>query len=339
MLRWTKGRAAWPLAAAGLVLGLAACDDSTGPEGPARVSVFLTDAPGDVASVWIRIEEIHLVGETNTEVELDGDFDGYIEVSELVDETQQLVANEEVELETLHQVRLVLGDAVLVTQQGRVFATAGAELPDEVDAGDEEVGVLHCPSCAQSGIKIVINGPEADLEEGENVSVLLDFDVAQTFGKEAGNSGRWVMRPVVHATLSTVPGDPLSGASITGRVTLATDAGGLPLVTVPQCPVGVLRSLTDFVPTATASTLVDAEGDAIVRTGVVNADGTFTINSVTPDTYAMGLMNVEVGDAVTGMFRLQWTAIPSPATVGIAADDDDEHEVNYLVSSVSCVGL
>ena len=44
-------------------LSLSACDDSPGApnvEGRATVSVYLKDAPGDVDSVWIRIDAIIL---------------------------------------------------------------------------------------------------------------------------------------------------------------------------------------------------------------------------------------------------------------------------------------
>jgi hypothetical protein len=337
MLRRTRLGAALPLAALALTLGLAACEDSTTPRNGARVSVFLTDAPGDVESVWIRINGLTLVGDQKGDIDLPGDFNDLIEVSELVGRTQQLVKDAPVEVDTFRQLRLMLGDAVLVTKQGRVFATAGAELPAGV-AGDD-VGVLHCPSCTQTGIKLVFNGPRPEIEEGENVNILIDFDISQSFGRQAGNSGRWVMRPVVHATFSTEPGDPIStGNSIAGTVALAVDGQGNPTVTIPQCPAGTSRSLTDFIPTATAATLKDANNAAVVRAGVVESNGTFSISGVDPDSYAMGFLDVQVGDATTGDWRLTWSATASPPNVTVT-DGTATPSVAYTVTGASCVAL
>jgi hypothetical protein len=33
--------------------------------------------------------------------------------------------------------------------------------------------------------------------------ILVDFDASQSFGQAAGNSGQWVMHPVVQATIET----------------------------------------------------------------------------------------------------------------------------------------
>jgi hypothetical protein len=337
MMRRKRPGGALPLAALGLVLGLAACEDSTSPRDAARVSVFLTDAPGDVESVWIRIDGLTLVGDEHGDIDLPGDFDELIEVSDLVDRAKQLVSEATIEVDSFRQIRLMLGDAVLVTKQGRVFATAGADLPDGVD--DDDVGELHCPSCAQTGIKVVFNGPRPRVEEGENVNILIDFDVAQSFGKQAGNSGRWIMRPVVHGTFTTEPGDPIEESnSIDGTVALAVDGQGVATVAIPQCPAGTGRSLTDFIPSATAATLTDADDEPVVRAGIVAANGSFSINGVDPDTYDMGFLNVEVGDATTGDWALTWSATVSPLNVTVV-DGVTTQAVNYTVTGASCVAL
>ena len=50
-----------PLAAA---LAMAACggDGATGGNGTSRVSIRLTDAPGDLAEAWVKVDRIYLNG-------------------------------------------------------------------------------------------------------------------------------------------------------------------------------------------------------------------------------------------------------------------------------------
>jgi hypothetical protein len=319
---------ALPLAAALASFGLAACD-GTGVEDGARVSVYLTDAPGDVDKVWVKIDGITLIGEEQEDVALLGDFEELILVSELVGQARQIVDDAAVDPDTFQQLRLLIGGAVLLTGDGGVYAMEGTELPDGVS--DEDVGVLQCPSCAQSGLKIVVQGGSPEVEEGDDVTIVLDFDIAQSFGKQAGNSGRWVMRPVVHATRVAVPNAPLSGSSIGGTVTLADG------VTIPACPAGTPRSLADFVPTATASTLVDANNAAVVRSGTTSGAGAFTIANVDPDTYTLGVLDLTVGDQ-TGNWKLSFTAGAVPASVPVVQGQNVQGVV-YTVSAASCTAL
>ena len=44
------------------ITALLACSDSSGPEGTGRVSILLTDAPGDVLEAVVTIDQIYLVG-------------------------------------------------------------------------------------------------------------------------------------------------------------------------------------------------------------------------------------------------------------------------------------
>lgn len=50
------------------VLATVACDDggSTNPEGTSRVSIRLTDAPGDVAEAWVKVDRIQLLGSADS---------------------------------------------------------------------------------------------------------------------------------------------------------------------------------------------------------------------------------------------------------------------------------
>jgi len=60
-------------------------------------------------------------------------------------------------------------------------------------------GTLKMPSYGTSGLKV--NLPDGKVTVGTNSKVLLvDFDVQQSFGHDAGSSGSWVMHPVMTAT-------------------------------------------------------------------------------------------------------------------------------------------
>lgn len=319
---------ALPLAAA---LGMGACEDggpTTPPEGP-RLSVYLTDAPGDVESVWLDLGGIVVVGETNEEIDLPTELDGLILVTDLIDSAMELVDDVELEVGSFKQIRLFLDGVVLLSKQGKVFATDGAVLPDGLEA--DEVGELKCPSCSQSGLKIVLKDGDGAIEEGDDAAFVLDFDVAQSFGHEAGKSGKWVMRPVVHVV--RIADEDVAGgqSSIAGTVAFQTDDAGNPTFSIPQCPEGTDRSIQDFVPTATAQALVDDEGNAVVRTGVVDASGDFSIGFLAPDTYTLGFAEVGLGEV-----KLVWTATVSLAEVTVTEGAQIEG-VAYTLTGASCV--
>ena len=306
-----------------LSLAMAACDlsenDLAGPGGDnAQMSLYLTDAPGDVAAVWIQIDEVNLQGEDGTVALLDEPTD-LIEVTALVGIAQELVDDAEVPDGSYGSLRLILGAAVLEAEDGEVYVYGDPEMPE----GLEGTGTLMCPSCAQSGLKVQLHGVEVD---GEDDALVLDFDVAQSFGHQAGNSGRWIMHPVIHAAFLDDGDDDVDeeGASVTGEVVLGAS------VTIPECPAGTARSVEDFVPTATAQTLVDDEEDPVVRTGDVDEDGDFEIDFLEADDYDLGFESVvDFGD-----FALTFVATVDPDEITI--DDEDVEDVTYTITGATC---
>jgi hypothetical protein len=316
-----------PVVGLSLLLAVGACDDddptTPGGDGTTSLSVLLTDAPGDVEAVWVDFSEIYLQGGGDAVVLLD-EPTGLIEITSLVGTSRTLVTDAEVDAVTFGQLRVVLTSAVLETVGGEVYVLGDAEHP----LGLPTTGDLVCPSCGQSGLKVVIPHDEVALEEGA-AALLLDFDVAQSFGHPAGNSGMWIMRPVIHGTLvldengDGIP-DVNQAGSIVGTVVLDTG------VSLPECPAGTPRNLTDFVPTATSQTLLDGEGMAIVRTGAVSEGGGFVMSFLTPDTYSLGYQSQFDFEGASLVF----TATVDPAE---AAVNDGEFEgVAYTITSASC---
>jgi hypothetical protein len=315
-----------------LTFGIAipGCNDSDpvlSQADPARLSVYLTDAPGDVERAWIEVLEVsfRIDGES---LAYSPEMSSLIEVTELIDDTHLLVEEQELDPGNLTELRLVIGDAVLESRYGEVYVLGDPDLPDGLVA----TGSLQCPSCQQSGFKIKVASGQLEVDEGVSL-LLLDFDVTQTFGHPAGNSGQWIMHPVVHATL--VPDedgdatalDDIHAATeeIRGSVSLASEVPG-----IPNCPAGAERTIQDFVPLATAQTLVDGDGEPIVKAGMVEPDGTFVIAGLEDDTYTLGYhVDFDYGTDVLGF---EATVTPDEVTVSGGGMDG----IVFVISGATC---
>lgn len=179
------------------VAALAACD-STGPEGTTRLSVLLTDAEGDVTQAVVKIDRLELVGGPGGPLLLDES--GWIgDLTDLTNEFVDLVQDAVIPSGSYSQLRVVISEACIGVDAGEsvpdddVYVSAGAE--DVVCEGNE-VGELQMPSLSETGIKVIFQG--AIQVQGDQKILLIDFDVAESFGKEAGDSGQWVMNPTIH---------------------------------------------------------------------------------------------------------------------------------------------
>lgn len=297
------------------------CDNApAGPEnGTAQLSVYLTDAAGDVENVWVQVNDVVLVGEGGQTALLDEPTE-LINLVELEDLVMPLSENEEVEAGTYSQLRFIIGGAVLETEDGEVYIQGDVEHPN----GETETGSLQCPSCSQTGIKLNFQGG-LTLADGDVEDVLMDFDVKQSFGRQAGASGMWVMNPVIHLRVGGV--EP--AGEIVGTVSMGDDANGDPL-TIPQCA-GDDRTLEAFVPVATTTSVTDDEG-VIDFTGETDEDGGFEIRVLAEDTYDLGFESETVFDTE----KLVWQADVDPAQATIDAENDEVAGVSYTITGVTC---
>jgi hypothetical protein len=283
---------------AALTLLAAGCDDPSGRD-QSRVSLRLTDAPGDLASATVEIREIYFQGAADG-----GAGDGRISLFEgsrtfdlldLQNGVTEELADILVPSGTYSQLRLVVGEATITTLDGTSYSTSN--------------GTLQCPSCAQTGLKVNLPGGSVSLESDAHI-LLIDFDVAQSFGRAAGQSGRWVMHPVLAATTLETSG------VITGTVSLAQG------VAFPTCG-GTQVGLTHFVPTAVA-------GEVSI-TGFTAADGALRFPFVAPGTYTMGFdseIDFDNGETLT------FSATPSASSVTVSSGSTAT--VNYTIDSASC---
>jgi hypothetical protein len=145
--------------------------------------------------------------------------------------------------------------------------------------------------------------------ESESTIMTVDFDVSQSFGHQAGNSGRWIMHPVLHATSVGFAG------GIGGTVALAQG------VALPTCG-GSAVAVTAFVPQATAG--------AETFTSAVGTDGRYRI-TVAPGTYTMGYapaLSFANGDS------LKVTAAPSVPSATVA--NGGVTTVDYSITAATC---
>jgi hypothetical protein len=199
----------------GLVLPLAGCGDTQ-----SKVTIMLTDAPGDFRRAVVTISRIEFVDETEDRRIVLLDKPKTTNLLTLANDTAALVEGALVPAGTYSELRFVItGAYVEVEEQGggtRIYASSAdyAGLP----AGAQVAGELQMPSLGQSGLKVKL---ESEVTvEGEQKVLLVDFDVAQSFGRQAGGSGRWVMSPVIKAAEMTLSGGVKVAVSLAGGVSL-----------------------------------------------------------------------------------------------------------------------
>ena len=303
------GRLGLPLLAA---LAMGACDGGTGGSGDARVSIRLTDAPGDLKEAWVRVDRIYLKGGPADSARGRGGVDLLTTRTDWVNlltlsggRTAELVNGAVVPAGRYSELRFVVCEAYVVEKDGDVYATSQAQLPAGVTAD----GQLQVPSGCSSGIKVKFPNDQPVELESDATILTVDFDVSQSFGHQAGNSGRWVMHPVVHATAVGFAG------GIAGTVAVAQG------VTLPACG-GSPVAVTAFVPQAVAGTST--------FTSAVGTDGRYRI-TVAPGTYTMGYapaLSFANGDS------LMVTAAPSAASATVASGGTAT--VDYSITAATC---
>ena len=188
------------------LLAVAACSDTSGPD-DAKLTVLLTDAPGDVLEAVVTIEQIYLQGgspDSEEEAPEGGRINLLaepvtVDLLTLADEWMTLIEGAEIPAGTYGQLRFVVSGAYLRVEEeegDRIYATSSdyEGLPDGAEVG----GDLIAPSFLNSGLKVSFAG--GLLVEGET-ALLVDFDVAESFGKQAGQGDRWVMHPVLKGSV------------------------------------------------------------------------------------------------------------------------------------------
>jgi len=257
------------LTAACAAFAFGACGDSSGPgDGSTRLSIHLTDAAGDVIAAVVTVDQVYLQGGQNGRVDLlTTPFT--VNLVDLADQTTTMVADADIDADTYSELRFVISGGYVEVDDGNGGSSIYASSPTYAGLPDGAVvsGQLQMPSLGQSGLKVKFDDPL--VFEGD-VDLLVDFDVAQSFGHAAGQSGMWVMHPVVTGARLE------AAATVTASVTLA--AG----LTLPDLG-GAATTLGDFSARlgGEEQLLTDTDGDGI---------WTAVFRFVVPGQYQLGLV-------------------------------------------------
>jgi len=306
-------------------LGLGACTDATAPNQGVRFSMYLTDAPGDVRA-WVSFSDIYLQGGEGRTSLLEAPTD-LIELTALVGVVQELVGGAVLPLSTAGQLRAVVHQAVLEDGDGNVYSLGGAVHPE----GLPTKGDLRCPSCTQSGLKVRLSHEYDEVVlDAEAATLLLDFDVSQSFGRgrSNGKTSSWTMHPVNIGTLTL--GEASEGEDILPQGMIRGAVQPPFFTPVPDCPPGTPRNLSSFIPVAEMAGMTDELGNPLVRTGSTSTNGIFEIPFLGGGEYTLG--NAPV-DFDTHRLVFNASVIPGIVTVG---ENQVVGGVTYYVSSMAC---
>lgn len=289
-----------------LMLASAGCgDSSTTTRGKASLSISLTDAPG-LRDALVEITSIYLEsGAPNAKrIHLLDHPTGLIDVVRLADQTRLLVQEARVPSGEYTALRFVFGNAVIVTDEGGVYATPGIRL----SKGLTRHGTLRCPTCDETGF--AVNLPAGALKvDTESKDLVVDFDVRHSFVHRTGPARTWELRPMLYAS------DMHASGSLGGSVVLNEG------VTLPQCG-GTQIELSDFAPLAAAG--------GFGKPGRVRHDGSYKVPFLQPGHYEVSLRVARSFDnGETLSFRSNH---PSSVTIqpGATAVAD------FLLTAVSC---
>lgn len=160
------------------------CEEDESPEGPASMTVKLTDAPADLDGVFVDIQAVQVhYADIDNEDDPRIDSEGWIlletnagiyNLLELRDGVTVVLADgEEIPKGKIGQMRLVLGDENFIV-------LAGVTIDVKV------------PSAQNTGIKINLN---QEIEAEANYEIVLDFDAEKSVIAE-GNGG-YTLKPVI----------------------------------------------------------------------------------------------------------------------------------------------
>ncbi|MBI2730968.1 MAG: DUF4382 domain-containing protein [Sphingobacteriales bacterium] len=156
-----------------------------------RLQVSLTDGPADVKEVWVDIREVKIKMSDTSEITVGGAHPGVYNLLDLTNGKDTILADAEIPVGSISQIRLVLGDNnYIITNSGEKIS-------------------LTTPSAQQSGLKVQIH---QDVTGGVLYRLILDFDAGKSIVK-AGNSGKYILKPVLRI-ISFAP----SGGNVKGVV-------------------------------------------------------------------------------------------------------------------------
>ncbi len=169
----------------------------------ARLQVRLTDSPDpDVQEVWVDVKEVRINMKDTNWITLEGAHPGLYNLLDLTDGKDTLLADAPIPAGDISQIRLILGDNnYIITKNG-----------EKID--------LTTPSAQQSGLKVQIHQA---VTGGVLYRLVLDFDAGKSIVK-AGNSGKYILKPVLRVISFVASGGNLKGTVLPDSVRTAVYA-------------------------------------------------------------------------------------------------------------------
>ncbi|MEM8522107.1 DUF4382 domain-containing protein [Flavobacterium sp. PL12] len=172
-----------------MLLSIIGCNSNDDSTQTSRVSVRMTDAPGDYDAVNVDVQDVLIKSATDND-----DSKGWVSIGnvtpkvynllDLTGGVNVLLADNLVPSGFLGQVRLLLGEKNTVVKDGVSYP-------------------LNTPSAQQSGLKLKIN---QELVGGATYDFLLDFDVEHSVVVQAGSSGKYNLHPVIRVSTAATSG-------------------------------------------------------------------------------------------------------------------------------------
>lgn len=287
--------------AAVMLLPLLGCGSSD-----SKLTVLLKDAPGDFKAAVVTIDQVYLQGEGGKLVLSDKKVT--TNLLTLANDTATLVQDAVVPAGSYSELRFVISGAYVQVDNGdgtsSIYATSANY--EGLPAGAKVDGDLQAPSLGASGLKVKLDGDKLEVT-GEQKILVVDFDVSQSFGHDAGQGRKWVMHPVIKGAEMTLTGST--------AVTLALGNGvTLPVVNNTQVTLANFSAvLTNSDGTQTVLPLVDTNADGVFEANFKFLfPGAYTLSFAAPEgvtsinvTPAVPFsVNVESGKAGTYAFTL-----------------------------------
>lgn len=141
-----------------------------------HLKIYLTDAPASYDAVLIDVQSVEINYTTDSTSgwhTISGVATGTYNLLDLVNGTDTLLADSNVPVGTISQVRLILGSNNAVVVNGDTLA-------------------LTTPSAQQSGLKINVH---QRVDSGLLYNLVLDFDAARSIVKTGNN--KYILKPVI----------------------------------------------------------------------------------------------------------------------------------------------
>lgn len=285
------------LVAALTVTVFTGCGDSTAPEGPAQLTVTLTDSPGAwFESAEVTFGEVWAIQAAGPPIQLSDDG-GTWNLLELQNGVMAELASADIDAPArLLQLRLHVVSAEVTLASPYEFADGSTT---------QELSV---PSGAQSGIKINLrdadgneDGAGVDLVPGETILAVVDMDVERNFvvngsPEDPGGINGVLFTPLLRATLEDVAG------SISGTVTYVT--------ATPDAEEE--RARIDAVLDQATSEVEVEEMETLDAATIALEDGTYTVYFLSPGTYDV--------TATATIDAVEYS--DGPTTIPVAAKED-----------------